>query len=295
VPVTAGRFARALPKPEEIAAETLEDEALAEAEVASRAPDIAAEAADAPVEVALLAVPRPTFRPLAPSVAAAERDDEEVEREEAVAKAASPRLAPTPRSAPAAIAATRAAPASPPAQAPRRSQPAPNPVMAYARPDAGALRLDPSAVDPPSLRPKIGAGTAIYDITAATVYLPNGERLEAHSGLGRMRDNPRFVHQKNRGPTPPHTYKLSLRESLFHGVQALRLTPVGGEGRIFNRNGLLAHTYMLGARGDSNGCVSFRDYKRFLAAFRRGEIRQLVVVERMDSPKSRFAWLFGKS
>jgi len=36
--------------------------------------------------------------------------------------------------------------------------------------------------------------TAIYDITARTVYLPSGRRLEAHSGFGDLMDNPRHVH-----------------------------------------------------------------------------------------------------
>jgi hypothetical protein len=35
---------------------------------------------------------------------------------------------------------------------------------------------------------------------------------------------------------------------------------------------------MLGQRGDSNGCVSFRNYRAFLEAYMRGEIRQLKVV-----------------
>ena len=35
---------------------------------------------------------------------------------------------------------------------------------------------------------------------------------------------------------------------------------------------------MLGPNGDFNGCVSIRDYERFLAAFERGEIKRLVVV-----------------
>ena len=47
--------------------------------------------------------------------------------------------------------------------------------------------------------------------------------------------------------TPPHIYELKPREALFHGVPALRLTPIGGEDKIFGRVGLLAHTYMLGA------------------------------------------------
>ncbi|QCK88565.1 DUF2778 domain-containing protein [Phreatobacter aquaticus] len=121
-------------------------------------------------------------------------------------------------------------------------------------------------------------GTAIYDISARTVYLPNGERLEAHSGLGPKRDDPRHVHVRMHGATPPHTYTLTEREALFHGVRAIRLNPVGGSGAIHGRAGLLAHTYMLGPNGDSNGCISFKDYNRFLQAFLRGEVRRLVVV-----------------
>src|SRR5262249_41053826 len=54
--------------------------------------------------------------------------------------------------------------------------------------------------------------TAIYDIAARTVYLPNGRRLEAHSGLGSHMDDARYVHVKRQGPTPPNTYKLIMRE-----------------------------------------------------------------------------------
>jgi hypothetical protein len=110
--------------------------------------------------------------------------------------------------------------------------------------------------------------------------MPDGTRLEAHSGLREYLDDPRYVHVRMRGPTPPSVYSLTPREALFHGVEALRLTPVGGAG-VFGRAGLLAHTYMLGPNGDSNGCVSFRDYQAFLQAYKRGEVRRLVVVARM--------------
>jgi hypothetical protein len=123
--------------------------------------------------------------------------------------------------------------------------------------------------------------TAIYDITAQMVYLPNGQRLEAHSGLGDLMDDPRYVDRKNRGATPPGTYQLKLRESLFHGVQAIRLTPVG-DTEMYGRDGILAHTFMLGSSGQSNGCVSFRDYHKFLAAFQRGEVDRMVVVAHRD-------------
>jgi hypothetical protein len=119
--------------------------------------------------------------------------------------------------------------------------------------------------------------TAVYVLTTHTVYMPDGTRLEAHSGLGDRLDDPRHVDERDRGATPPHLYDLTLREELFHGVQALRLTPVGGGG-VFGRDGLLAHTYMLGPNGDSNGCVSFKNYDAFLQAFQTGKVKRLAVV-----------------
>ena len=123
--------------------------------------------------------------------------------------------------------------------------------------------------------------TAVYDISARTVYLPDGRKLEAHSGLGSKLDDPRYVNVHNLGATPPNVYDLKLREASFHGVRALRLTPTG-DGETFNRAGLLAHSYMLGPRGDSNGCVSFRDYDAFLRAFENGEVKRLVVVSKLS-------------
>ena len=124
---------------------------------------------------------------------------------------------------------------------------------------------------------------AIYDISAQVVYLPDGRRLEAHSGFGSYMDNPRYVHIKRKGSTPPNTYRLVPREKPFHGVQALRLIPIG-TGNMFDRDGILAHPYFLGPNGQSNGCVSFADYPAFLNAYLNGEIDRLVVVERLESP-----------
>jgi Protein of unknown function (DUF2778) len=124
--------------------------------------------------------------------------------------------------------------------------------------------------------------TAIYDIAARTVYLPNGLRLEAHSGLGSHLDDPRYVNTKMRGPTPPNVYSLTLRERLFHGVRALRLVPTD-DGKMFGRAGILAHSYMLGPSGQSNGCVSFRNYPAFLSAYLKGEVDRLVVVDHLTT------------
>jgi hypothetical protein len=127
--------------------------------------------------------------------------------------------------------------------------------------------------------------TAFYDISAQVVYLPDGRRLEAHSGHGSYMDNARYIHIKNKGPTPPNTYRLVLRENLFHGVQAIRLLPIG-DGDMFGRDGILAHHDLLGPNGQSNGCVSFADYSQFLNAYLNGDIDRLVVVERLESPPS---------
>ena len=127
--------------------------------------------------------------------------------------------------------------------------------------------------------------TAVYDISARVVYLPNGESLEAHSGMGALRDDPEHVNQRMLGATPPAVYELKPREKLFHGVQALRMIPADGNS-TFGRSGLLAHSFMLGPDGDSNGCVSIRDYDRFLKAYSDGEITRLVVVPSLRSATS---------
>jgi hypothetical protein len=136
------------------------------------------------------------------------------------------------------------------------------------------------AETPPVAMPEPGSRTAVYDISAHMVYLPNGEKLEAHSGLGRKIDDPRYVNVQNAGPTPPNVYSLSLREEIFHGVRALRLTPIG-DGNMFRRDGILAHSYMLGPNGQSNGCVSFANYPAFLRAYLNGEVERLLVVTRL--------------
>ncbi|MEZ5788496.1 MAG: DUF2778 domain-containing protein [Xanthobacteraceae bacterium] len=148
--------------------------------------------------------------------------------------------------------------------------------------------ISPGALPPK--RPRAGeiwlrnvhSRTAVYDIAAHTVHMPDGTRLEAHSGLGPLRDNPAHVRKKMRGPTPPNVYELTMRERLFHGVRAIRLNPARGS-TMYGRDGMLAHTYMLGRTGQSNGCVSFKNYDAFLKAFLRGEVTRMVVVPRLGN------------
>jgi hypothetical protein len=160
-----------------------------------------------------------------------------------------------------------------------------NSLLAFASADANVTG---SIIDTRSQNPMMGGSppydrqTAVYDIAAKMVYLPDGTRLEAHSGLGSKMDDVRYSHVRMQGVTPPHIYELKPREALFHGVPALRLTPIGGEDKIHGRDGLLAHSYMLGPSGQSNGCVSFKDYYAFLDAYKNKGIRRLAVLAKVQ-------------
>ena len=166
-------------------------------------------------------------------------------------------------------------------------QPSQGSLLAYASADASITGSLSSSLGQ-NQNPALGGSapydrsTAVYDISAHMVYLPDGTKLEAHSGLGDKLDDPSSAKIRMRGVTPPHIYELKPREALFHGVPALRLTPIGGEEAIYGRSGLLAHTFMLGPNGDSNGCVSFRDYNAFLNAYRNQGIKRLAVVARVE-------------
>ncbi|WP_084799777.1 DUF2778 domain-containing protein [Bradyrhizobium sp. Ai1a-2] len=158
-------------------------------------------------------------------------------------------------------------------------------LLSFASADANVTASIPSTLSQNPMNggsPPYDRQTAVYDISAHTVYLPDGTRLEAHSGLGSKIDDVRYAHVRMQGVTPPHIYELKPREALFHGVPALRLTPIGGEDKIYGRAGLLAHTYMLGPNGDSNGCVSFKNYYAFLDAYRNKGIRRLAVLARVQ-------------
>ncbi len=149
-------------------------------------------------------------------------------------------------------------------------------TLAYAAPDDGGLAVGSNIASA-----RYDSETAVYDISAHVVYMPDGTRLEAHSGYGSLLDDPHHPEAKNRGVTPPDLYDLTLREAPFHGVRALRLNPVD-ESKVYGRSGLLAHTFMLGPNGDSNGCVSFRNYDAFLQAYLKHQIKKLAVVARLD-------------
>lgn len=162
-------------------------------------------------------------------------------------------------------------------------EPAAGVLLAYAAADISVTGSIPQEQNPMyGGKPPYDKETAVYVIGNKMVYLPDGTQLEAHSGLGSRMDDVRYAHVRMQGVTPPHIYTLKPREALFHGVPALRLTPIGGQDKIFNRDGLLAHTYMLGGTGQSNGCVSFKDYYAFLDAYKNKGIRKIAVIARLD-------------
>jgi hypothetical protein len=170
------------------------------------------------------------------------------------------------------------APAAPAVQS-HRATSAPV-ALAYAAPDDGAGSVGKAfnnlfKTQPGSIG---GKRVAVYNISAKTVTMPDGQVLKAYSGIGEMANNPKYVGVKMRGPTPPDTYKLKMRESRFHGVEAIRMLPVDGRTKL-GRTGILAHTQLLrGRKGQSHGCVAFEDYDKFLKAFKQGKVTHMVVI-----------------
>ena len=142
--------------------------------------------------------------------------------------------------------------------------------------------------------PGKGTKVAIYDVSNATVYLPDGTKLRAHSGIGGMRDNPRYEHVIMRGPTPAGIYRLSMREKRFYGVEAIRMTSIDGRDPK-NRTGLLTHTNLLRGQKGSHGCVAFQNYQPFLKAFKRGQITMIVVVPELPSSRTQLAALYRRA
>eukprot|EP00903_Cladosiphon_okamuranus_P001691 g1689.t1 len=181
---------------------------------------------------------------------------------------------------------------------PRRSKPASStprntgpenasPVLAYARP--GNPEEDENGVfgglgklfSGSKGLPGPGSKIAVYDISAATVHMPDGTKLKAHSGIGHRMDNPKYAYVKNLGPTPPNIYRLRMRERRFHGVEAIRMLPQD-RAAMKGRDGMLAHTPLLRNSKGSHGCVAFRDYNKFLKAFKAGKVKTMIVVPSME-------------
>jgi hypothetical protein len=57
--------------------------------------------------------------------------------------------------------------------------------------------------------------TAVYDISSKSVYMLNRVRLEAHSGLGRLMDDPAHVDKAQRGCHTSECVRIKPRERPF--------------------------------------------------------------------------------
>ena len=220
--------------------------------VGDAAPVVPADAPPQPRPEQALEVPLPTMRPIVTArLEAAPADKVPEPRPAPVVAAVAPATdgLDLPDSAPLPAFRPQRAVRSMPARGPQPSSS--RYELAYASPETTKSESDDSGGflshifgSGRSRLPGAGSGVAVYSIKDATVYLPNGDKLEAHSGMGRMTDNPRYADEKMRGPTPPNVYNLTMREHLFHGVEAVRMLPADGRNK-FGRDGFLAHTYML--------------------------------------------------
>ena len=97
---------------------------------------------------------------------------------------------------------------------------APFPILLPAATMKRLRVADASAEEDSGLLSDAPARITICDISAHMVYLPNGLRLEAHSGLGKYRDDPRHVSEKDRGPTFPQMFMTYQCASTFFTVFA---------------------------------------------------------------------------
>ena len=177
-------------------------------------------AAEAPARTAVaapVAVPLPTPRQAPPKHVAEQTNDIPVPSARPLAAAPSPAPAQqiaahqTPVQAPAQPTPTQQTPAqltpakseiarapmTPPQPAEPQVPAAPAPAPAPTSPPATASitdflkRLTPRlAYNNPDVRTP-DSHTAVYDIEAHTVFMPSGQKLEAHSGLGSRMDDPR--------------------------------------------------------------------------------------------------------
>ena len=59
--------------------------------------------------------------------------------------------------------------------------------------------------------------TAVYDISARTVYMPDGTKLEAHSGFGKSLDDPAQVAEKISVPHPRMFIASNCEKNRFMG------------------------------------------------------------------------------
>jgi hypothetical protein len=95
------------------------------------------------------------------------------------------------------------------------------PALAYAATDGGVFNNGQSITSGRSLASD--GQTAIYDISARTVYMPDGTKLEAHSGFGDLLDDPRHCGlSRSAAKAKSMGARVSLRTPICSGRTATR-------------------------------------------------------------------------
>lgn len=120
--------------------------------------------------------------------------------------------------------------------------------------------------------------TAVYDISAHTVYLPDGTRPEAHPARPKLDDRACCVRRDDWKVTPPHIYE-SRRRAKRCSMACSRLVAhaIGGEDKIFGCRPPRITTYMLGSNGDPMAVCRSRITAAVFNAYRNHGIRRLAV------------------
>ena len=131
----------------------------------------------------------------------------------------------------------------------RRSDVRPKPTVSKAHVSVGETRRDVPSLDDDGC-------TAIYDITARTVYLPSGRRLQAHSSFGDLMDTPRHVNVRMRGSTPPNVYISRCASDCFMGFARSASIPLMKAGCMVAPEFLLTPTCWARTASRTDACPS---------------------------------------
>ncbi len=130
------------------------------------------------------------------------------------------------------------------------------------------------APKPPALN-QFDRFTAVYDLMAHTVFLPDGSRLEAHSGLGPLGTIPPMSWKRTGARRRRMNMNSRCARACSTACRRCGSIPSAGRMRSMAAPGCSPTPTCWGPDGDSNGCVSFKNYDAFLAAFQSGPSRSL--------------------
>ena len=116
------------------------------------------------------------------------------------------------------------------------------------------------------------------NLGAHRLSVPTANSSRRIRGCGDQMDDPRHVNGQDARGVRRRTSRSDHAGIAFSRRRGDPAQPASTKTEMFGRDGILAHTYMLGPNGQSNGCVSFKNYAAFLRAFQTGDIDRLVVV-----------------